>query len=80
LPKDVVQDVFFGGTAKELHVYRDDTVIWKHKMKKPFMIGLEKDSDNNGKVDEEDSSFDWTEQNSSFKFDVIGTVRNEAVG
>jgi len=52
-PKDVVQDVLFGGTAKELHVCRGDTVIWKHKKKKAFIIGFEKDSDNSGKVDEE---------------------------
>jgi len=78
-PKDVVQDVLFGGTAKELHVCRGDTVIWKHKKKKAFIIGFEKDSDNSGKVDEEDSSFDWTEQNSSSKFEIIGTVRNDAV-
>ena len=51
--KDLVQDPFFCGTAKELHVCRGDTVIWKHKKRKAFMIGFEKDSDNSGKVDEE---------------------------
>ncbi len=78
-PKDVVHEDFPWWTAKELHVCHGDTVLWKHKKKKAFIISFEKDSNNDGNVDAEDSSFDWADQNSNPAHEVIGTIRNGSV-